>query len=228
MVIKINLSNRIYYTIITISILLILGTGVYAVTGVSHSLDEINLPTCSTNQILKWSGSNWICGEDTGITTDNYAVNSKGLNVPTGTSYGGFRLGQWPTHNSPNVWAYFSRGNSNDYANLALGSLWVAGTPYLSSRRNCGKLYTDASGIIRCGVDNTGTSLSKGTGIYTTPPVCSNAGSIVFTSTCLSKGFYDSYWQKTFYWHCDGSYKTTAAYLTQQTCNNILKGYLVN
>ncbi len=57
----INLSKRWLYTFMVIGILAIIGVGVYAVAGVSHDLDEVNLPSCSDGQVLGMSGSSWDC-----------------------------------------------------------------------------------------------------------------------------------------------------------------------
>ncbi len=59
--INIHLSNRGIYTLIVIGMLAIIAVGVYAVAGVSHTLDEINLPSCSDSQVLGWNGGNWSC-----------------------------------------------------------------------------------------------------------------------------------------------------------------------
>ncbi|MCW8966541.1 MAG: hypothetical protein OQK82_07640 [Candidatus Pacearchaeota archaeon] len=69
--IKIIISNKIFYTIITIGILIFLGIGIYAYNSgfspstMGHSLDEIGIPTdCLANQTLKWDGTKWNCGVD--------------------------------------------------------------------------------------------------------------------------------------------------------------------
>ena len=74
-IIKINLTNRWLYTLITIGILAIVGVGVYAwadpVTGVGHDYTEIQ--PCANGQILKMSDGAWDCGSDddaVGITTE--------------------------------------------------------------------------------------------------------------------------------------------------------------
>jgi len=57
----INFSKRWLYTLITIGILAIIAVGVYAIAGVSHTLDEINLPSCGEGQVLGMGGGSWIC-----------------------------------------------------------------------------------------------------------------------------------------------------------------------
>ena len=47
------------------------------ITGVGHELDEINLPSCSDGQVLKYTSSTgWACGDDnsgdSGIVCDDY------------------------------------------------------------------------------------------------------------------------------------------------------------
>jgi len=74
----INLSNRWLYTIIAIGILAIIGVGVYAVAGVSHSSDEIDevdptVPACSNGQILQTSAGAWSCVDMPSTTTDTNA-----------------------------------------------------------------------------------------------------------------------------------------------------------
>jgi len=59
----INFSKRWLYTLIAIGILAIIGVGVYAVAGVSHNLDELNLPSCSDGQVLGMSGGVWSCAD---------------------------------------------------------------------------------------------------------------------------------------------------------------------
>ncbi len=63
MKVTINFSKRWLYTFIAIGILAIIGVGVYAVAGVSHDLDELNLPSCSDGQILGMVGSDWACAD---------------------------------------------------------------------------------------------------------------------------------------------------------------------
>jgi hypothetical protein len=69
--IKINLSNRWLYFLITLGILMIVAVGVYAASysssGAGHPITEIS--TCPSNgQILKMSGGVWTCGTD--VDTD--------------------------------------------------------------------------------------------------------------------------------------------------------------
>jgi hypothetical protein len=72
--IKINFSNRWLYFLITLGILAIVGVGVYAAqqasSGGTHSYAEIGLPSCSSGQVLKWSGGAWTCGTDIDTNTD--------------------------------------------------------------------------------------------------------------------------------------------------------------
>ena len=65
--IKINLTNRWLYALITIGILMVVGVGVYAY-GTSnpsifgHSVNEVGFPTdCQVGEFLKWDGNSWIC-----------------------------------------------------------------------------------------------------------------------------------------------------------------------
>ena len=52
-----KISNRLAYTLIVISIVILLGMGVYAAVG--HSFSEISGPSCTG--LLKWTGSVWSC-----------------------------------------------------------------------------------------------------------------------------------------------------------------------
>jgi len=62
MVIKINLSNKLFFLIITLGILTFLGISVYAAPEVSHTLEELGLPTgCESNAVLTWDGTQWNC-----------------------------------------------------------------------------------------------------------------------------------------------------------------------
>lgn len=73
--IKINLSNRWIYFLITLGILAIIAFGVYAITPGSkpdpgHSLSEIGVPAdCLKNDSLKWNGTNLICSHTTALYT---------------------------------------------------------------------------------------------------------------------------------------------------------------
>lgn len=61
---EMSISNRLFYTLITIIIVSIICGGVYAwanVNGIGHDLDEINLPSCSNGQVLSMVGGNWNC-----------------------------------------------------------------------------------------------------------------------------------------------------------------------
>jgi hypothetical protein len=94
--IKINLSNRWIYFLITLGILAIIGIGVYATTytpsGAGHPYTEIS--TCGANQILKMNsaGDAWTCADDTSggsskwTTSGNNIYNSNTGNVGIGTS----------------------------------------------------------------------------------------------------------------------------------------------
>ncbi|MBS3076327.1 hypothetical protein J4481_01130 [Candidatus Pacearchaeota archaeon] len=62
--IQINLSNKVFYTLVSIAFVIVLGVGVSAVwanptTGVGHSLDE--LAPCGAGQFLNYDGTKWAC-----------------------------------------------------------------------------------------------------------------------------------------------------------------------
>jgi len=64
-----KVSNRTLYSLISIFVLLTIAVGVYAFgtsnpSNFGHSLGEINLPSCSSGQVLEYSGGNWVCGTD--------------------------------------------------------------------------------------------------------------------------------------------------------------------
>ncbi|MCW8966739.1 MAG: hypothetical protein OQK82_08665 [Candidatus Pacearchaeota archaeon] len=66
--IKIDITNKIFYTTITLSILITLVIGVYAYNSnlapskLGHSLNEIEFPECLTGETIIYDGTNWICG----------------------------------------------------------------------------------------------------------------------------------------------------------------------
>ena len=75
MKLKINLSNRAKYSFIVLTILILSGVGVYAFADVSHTIDQIKFPGCNAeNQLLKWTGTQWICErinfQDTKLTEE--------------------------------------------------------------------------------------------------------------------------------------------------------------
>lgn len=94
---KINLSNKLFYTFLVVSALIVLGIGVYASSyvgsnGVGHDLSEIGFPSCASGQILEHNGANWICG-DKGSNTIYESVpgsknitSSQSFQVPAGVS----------------------------------------------------------------------------------------------------------------------------------------------
>ncbi len=90
--VKINISNRWLYALITVGILTILGVGVYAATysasGAGHPYTEIS--TCDANQILrmKSDGTGWECatGDFSWTTSGNNIYNSNTGNVGIGTT----------------------------------------------------------------------------------------------------------------------------------------------
>jgi hypothetical protein len=71
--IKINLSNRLLYTILAIGILLIVGVGIYAISpgetpDPGHNIQTIGPPEgCEGGQFLMWQGSEWICANAAGL-----------------------------------------------------------------------------------------------------------------------------------------------------------------
>lgn len=64
---EIKISNKLFYILVTISAIVVLGIGVYALTpGVKpvmgHLLSEVAPPSgCVSGQYLKWSGTSWSC-----------------------------------------------------------------------------------------------------------------------------------------------------------------------
>lgn len=83
--IQINLSNKMFYTLILIGILIVSSWVVFAyvnpATGVGHDLNE--LEPCADGQILKTSGSSWACADsvDTSCTASGNTIT-----CPDGTS----------------------------------------------------------------------------------------------------------------------------------------------
>jgi hypothetical protein len=80
--IQINISNKFFYTIITLSILIILCVGVWAAErassgGGTHNFEEVGLPSCSNGQVLKWDSGDWECGEDIDTLTPNTNTNAE-------------------------------------------------------------------------------------------------------------------------------------------------------
>ena len=66
--VKFEISNRALYTLLSVIILVLAGTAVYAyanpATGVGHDLVDIGFPSCSAGEVLEWDGSAWVCGTD--------------------------------------------------------------------------------------------------------------------------------------------------------------------
>ncbi|MCK4997354.1 hypothetical protein KAS08_03540 [Candidatus Pacearchaeota archaeon] len=82
--IKINFTNRWFYTFIVIGALMIISVGVYAIAGTipnpGHSLLE--LQPCSDGQILQMSGADWTCvdmAEE--IPTDDVVLKTKTVEI---------------------------------------------------------------------------------------------------------------------------------------------------
>jgi hypothetical protein len=81
---KINLSNRLSYTLIAIFLLAAIGIGVYALApGVipnpGHNISEMSVPSpCVAGQVLSYDGTNWVCTTHTPLTkgTAIYAINA--------------------------------------------------------------------------------------------------------------------------------------------------------
>ena len=65
--INFSFSDRVFYSLIAILILVIIGVGVYALTpgtapNPGHLISETSPPSnCGINQLLQWTGSDWIC-----------------------------------------------------------------------------------------------------------------------------------------------------------------------
>lgn len=70
---RFNISNKLFYTIVFVIALVLIGVGVYAYgtsspTTFGHSTNEIAAPSgCSSGQVLSWTGSSWTC-TDTGVS----------------------------------------------------------------------------------------------------------------------------------------------------------------
>ncbi len=62
--VEITFTNRVLYTFLSLVILVLAGVAVWAAAtpGVSHDINEID--ACADTQILKMSGTSWICGTD--------------------------------------------------------------------------------------------------------------------------------------------------------------------
>ena len=80
MVIKIEISNKSAYTLVSLFVIIFLGFGVYAYNSelepsiMGHSLNEIGFPSCSENQFLKYNGIEWTC--ENVITSVTYTSGS--------------------------------------------------------------------------------------------------------------------------------------------------------
>jgi hypothetical protein len=85
--IKINLSNRWIYFLITLGILSIIGVGVYSLTpgtapNPGHLISEMAPPSpCTTGQVLYFDGTNWKCA--TGLTMDTSTIGYVKVGTPT-------------------------------------------------------------------------------------------------------------------------------------------------
>jgi hypothetical protein len=126
-----HISNRLLYTLITLGILIIVSTGVYAwasANGVGHAYSE--LQTCTGTQILKMNGAGaWACATDAvggGITTETdptvmswAKTNSGAISANSITISSQIKLPQVWDQSPPSV------GSTCDEAHL--GTLVIAG-----------------------------------------------------------------------------------------------------
>jgi len=85
-----KLSNRWLYTFIILGIFAVVGVGVYAAqqasAGGTHNYAEVGIPSCSDGQVLKWSGSAWVCGTDnSGSSLPIRAYSNGAVEIGSGT-----------------------------------------------------------------------------------------------------------------------------------------------
>ncbi|MFH1358774.1 MAG: hypothetical protein ABIH37_02720 [archaeon] len=91
----IKLDNKIYYLLVLVLVVIIINGVVIAFTNdgsgdptkMGHSLDEIALPTCTDNQVLKYTdASGWGCGDVSGGITGNIEYITGTANTDTFTT----------------------------------------------------------------------------------------------------------------------------------------------
>ncbi|MEN7982726.1 MAG: hypothetical protein ABFQ65_04745 [Nanoarchaeota archaeon] len=167
MVIKINFSNRTLYSIITLGILIILGTGVYAVSNPGHDWGEIdNIPSgfadgvdntgTSISSSTDLSVKSLTTSGNINIGSSSYLQNNGNYLMVRG-SKPFYVTSSVPTTYiySDNIYLGASSGDTIRYrANTITGTGRItAGSLAISSTKNCEKIYTDANGIIQCGTD---------------------------------------------------------------------------
>lgn len=81
---RFDFSNKLAYTLIAFAFIIGLGIGVYAYGGTApstmgHSTGEIAPPSsCSSNQVLTWTGSAWSC-TTVSSTDSRFTIGSSGL-----------------------------------------------------------------------------------------------------------------------------------------------------
>jgi hypothetical protein len=132
---------------------------------------------CSTGQITKWSGSNWVCAADGPTTAFVYGGNAFGGNASLGTldNHGLFltvnsavALSIIPTSTSPNLVG----GHNSNYLGGGVGGAVIAGggaagaqEPVLNSNCNtsCANRVTGHGGTVSGGASN-----QAGSGAYAT------------------------------------------------------------
>ncbi|MFA5258980.1 MAG: hypothetical protein WC979_08290 [Candidatus Pacearchaeota archaeon] len=74
--IKVNIQKRDLFLVSAIMVFLV-GAGIVIATGGTtltngHDYTEVGIPTCSDNQVLKWSSGKWNCATDSGGLTATY------------------------------------------------------------------------------------------------------------------------------------------------------------
>ena len=66
---NIHLSNKVFYSFLAVFIVAVFGVGIYAYgtsnpSDFGHSLGEVDFPSCSDGQVLKYSSGSLSCGSD--------------------------------------------------------------------------------------------------------------------------------------------------------------------
>jgi hypothetical protein len=152
--VKFNLSNRLLYTLITLGIIAIVTTGVYAYAssnGVGHSYTE--LQPCSSGQILKTNdaGTAWTCADIlTGPPGATGATGPAGATGATGPAGATGATGPAGPTSEPSIKVWAGRTNMNcarqctDVYGSSWGCSnachWQSGTnpPACDTYRSCG------------------------------------------------------------------------------------------
>jgi len=159
-VIKINLSNKLFYSLIAVFAVLILGIGVYAYgtsnpSVMGHSMNEVQPPT-QCNGYLKYDSSNgWTC-EDVSVSDYTPDItcddNDEGLQW-TGSSWscGTYSTDVGDCVQVPCSWSGWQGSCPGGYSEVSHLKYCDSGVSYLSYEMQCTSGYvSDVESLVCC------------------------------------------------------------------------------